>query len=262
MTGYFLADRGRSGIENMAIDQAMLEIAEASGLPMVRTYLWQEPTLSLGYFQKIKDRAKHSESTDRDLIRRTTGGGAILHHFDWTYSVAIPGKFIEQDSAKTNKSTGAAQTLYDLLHDAMVTLLKSAKFEASKWSEPKICDKPKGGEGCSFLCFERRSTGDIVVGGSKVMGSAQRRYKNTVLQHGSLLLARSPFAPSLAGLQELEGDSGALNRDAFDKTVATAVGILTPEIEITVAGSLDEFLPGFDDEILNKFATPSWNAKR
>jgi lipoate-protein ligase A len=207
MRGYFLADQERSGSENMAVDQAMLEHAEALGLPLVRTYQWQEPTLSLGYFQKLRDRANHAESVSCELIRRSTGGGAILHHFDWTYSVAIPSKLIDDSAGKSSKTTGAARALYDAVHDEIVRLLTKIGFAASKWAEPAACDTPQRGQGCAFLCFERRSEGDIVVDGAKVMGSAQRRYKNTVLQHGSLLLARSTFAPSLAGLRELEGDA-------------------------------------------------------
>jgi lipoate-protein ligase A len=71
---------------------------------------------------------------------------------------------------------------------------------ATRSEHPAVCHEP-------FLCFQRRSTGDVLVAGSKIAGSAQRRSRGAVLQHGSVLLARSAAAPQLAGLEDVSGQA-------------------------------------------------------
>ena len=76
--------------ENMAIDQAILNSVSRTGVPVLRFYQWAEPTLSLGYFQGVAARAAHGHSDSICCVRRTTGGGAIVHDRELTYSVSIP----------------------------------------------------------------------------------------------------------------------------------------------------------------------------
>ena len=75
---------------NMAVDQALLESVDKTQVPVIRFYQWESPALSLGYFQKMADRELHPASRDADCVRRATGGGAILHDRELTYSVALP----------------------------------------------------------------------------------------------------------------------------------------------------------------------------
>ncbi len=235
MDGYALNDIPRSGIENMALDQRMLEVAAAQQCLLLRVYRWSEPTLSLGYFQPYVQRLTHSHSADLPVVRRATGGGAIVHHYDWTYSIAVPAQVFgrrsqrsandrsksqssDQDGSHSRASRsdmGASVPLYDCMHDAVVQWLGSQGIVAHKWSPDCTTDAPLHATDKSvqstaparasdmqrrFLCFERRNCGDVVWETHKVMGSAQRRGDGAVLQHGSLLLASSPYAPSLQGL--------------------------------------------------------------
>jgi lipoate-protein ligase A len=201
MDGYALLDQPRSGVENMALDQRMLEFAASEQVPLLRVYRWSEPTLSLGYFQKFEERGSHAASSRLPIVRRATGGGAIVHHHDWTYCVALPDRLTFSQQASS--SIGASPALYGCLHDCVVAWLVEEGFPAHKWNQACATAPDQADRGKSFLCFERRSCGDVVVQDSKIMGSAQRRMQGAMLQHGSLLLASSPHAPSLLGLHDL-----------------------------------------------------------
>ncbi len=222
---------------------------------ILRLYSWSQPTLSLGYFQAYDDRLDHLESNGLELVRRGTGGGAIVHHYDWTYSIALPASALPG-------TVGAAQPLYDCVHDAVVAWLRKGGFDARKWidsGDRSDCS----GSGCSFLCFERRSVGDVVIGGDKVMGSAQRRLRGALLQHGSLLLQQSEHAPSLPGLQELCVASGKA-------WLAPAIGPFFDQLCERLAGFLATTISGVEnvDAILEhkvhngKYETEAWNRKR
>ena len=198
-------DRARPGQENMAIDRQLLEAAERTGCTYVRLYRWSEPTLSLGHFQAGIDRNLHPASREIAMVVRASGGGAIVHDHEWTYSIAMP--------VGRNK-IGASKDLYDAVHESLVDGLRSLGWDASQWTKPCSVDESTkksdeliacGGSKPSepLLCFQRRSCGDIVCEGYKVVGSAQRRLGASVLQHGSILCQQSRFAPELPGLNEL-----------------------------------------------------------
>src|SRR6185295_18138238 len=85
-----LIDPPGGGAWNMAVDEALLETAATTGQATLRFYQWQEPTLSLGYFQSVADRQQHAASLDCPVVRRASGGGAILPDRELTYSVALP----------------------------------------------------------------------------------------------------------------------------------------------------------------------------
>ncbi len=198
MEAFSYLDQPRSGLMNMAYDDAMLDFADERRVAVLRLYEWSEPTLSLGYFQRIEEREQHEASRSLAMVRRATGGGAIVHHHDLTYALAVP---------QTNASVGAAPAVYAAVHAAMVTWLNELGAEAQQWQETynlPTPDAPRAGsKKTEFLCFHRRSFGDVVIGEHKVLGSAQRRGKAALLQHGSLLLATSVHAPTLTGLESL-----------------------------------------------------------
>jgi lipoyl(octanoyl) transferase len=205
MDAYSFIDEPRSGLMNMAIDDAMLEFADEHRVVLLRLYQWAEPTLSLGYFQRASDRELHLPSSHLQMVRRTTGGGAIVHHHDLTYSLAVP---------QSSSSVGAAPAIYEAVHRVIVEWLRELGLAAQQWRETYNLQTTTvaatATSKAEFLCFHRRSEGDVVVGEHKVLGSAQRRSQGALLQHGSLLIAQSVHAESLLGLREILQDEPEL----------------------------------------------------
>lgn len=175
----------------MSLDQAILESVDAIGKPTLRLYAWEPATLSLGYFQSLASREQHSASAQSPIVRRASGGGAIMHHHEITYSVVLPSR---------DRWSNRNSALYRTVHDGIIELF--AHFDVSLKAFEKDRD-PAPESPNDFLCFNRRTDGDLVLRGYKVVGSAQRRAKNALLQHGSILLKRSEFAPELPGIFEL-----------------------------------------------------------
>jgi len=192
-----LIDPPADGAWNMAVDEALLESAAAGGAATLRFYQWSEPTLSLGYFQRAADRDQHAASRLCPLVRRASGGGAIVHDRELTYSVAWPMR---------DTRIKAATNLYDACHETLVEVLAAMAVKATIYRPlPDACTSGSQARESPppFLCFQRRSCGDILCGAHKIVGSAQRRSRGAVLQHGSILLSRSSCAPELPGIREL-----------------------------------------------------------
>lgn len=182
----------------MSIDQAILESTAETGQITLRFYRWTPATLSLGYFQKRSDREEHLASLTCPIVRRSSGGGAIVHDDELTYSLCLP---------TSGPIARANSDLYDTVHHAIRNSLAGQSIEVSLFEASDADDgtAPKATPADPFLCFQRRAVGDLICKKIKVGGSAQRRLKNVLIQHGSLLLSRSEFAPELPGLKELTG---------------------------------------------------------
>jgi lipoyl(octanoyl) transferase len=192
------------GAWNMAVDEVLMEVVAADGVAALRFYEWSEPTLSLGYFQAAADRRLHSPSLACPLVRRSSGGGAILHDRELTYSLAIP----------TGHPWAAnAERLYIATHEALAAALKSLGVAASPRGEASHAGNSEANRETPppLLCFQRRAVGDLLIGETKIAGSAQRRRRGAVLQHGSILLAASHFAPELPGIEDLTSHSVEAN---------------------------------------------------
>ena len=174
----------------MAVDEVLLEWSAAGGGCCWRFYRWDEPTLSLGYFQAIDDRRHHPASRDCAVVRRISGGGAILHDAELTYSFVLPSE---------HRLVAHRRSLYESVHAALIDALGEFGVTATLCGRT---DRPGAG-GQPFLCFQRRAAGDVLVGHAKIGGSAQRRLRGAVLQHGSVLLGHSPAAPELDALEDL-----------------------------------------------------------
>ena len=176
-----------AGDWNMAYDGALLDGALARGEVILRLYRWARPTLSLGYFQKTLPPDLPLPLRRLDRVRRLSGGGAILHHHEWTYSCVVPpGHPLARESV----------ALYEVVHGALIAALEQLGV-AARLRESALDENP-------FLCFLRGDPRDIVVQGKKVTGSAQRRRRGAILQHGSVLLRASEFASEIPGLFDLE----------------------------------------------------------
>ncbi len=180
------------GPGNMALDEVLLDaVGDDPTYAAFRTYSWIAPTLSLGYFQTIAAAEDDPRWRGVPLVRRPTGGGALLHHHELTYALIVP-----RDHPLSRRS----EDLYRSVHLAIANLLESQGLSASRRGEAEVAQtdvtKP-------FLCFADRNAEDVVSGAEKVVGSAQRRRAGAILQHGSLLISRSALTPELPGIAEL-----------------------------------------------------------
>ncbi len=215
-----------SGAWNMAVDEALLESARQHHLTAVRFYRWNEPTLSLGYFQKQLPENLPAELTPLPRVRRLSGGGAILHHHEWTYSCVL---------SPEHPLASEPVRLYELVHQEIITWLGEQSVLANLRGTVSLgqCEEP-------FLCFGREDPRDIVHDGKKIVGSAQRRRRGAVLQHGSLLYERSDFAPTYPGLQDLTNTQSP-TPDQIQPLAARIAKVLHPTLddeEILVADAL------------------------
>lgn len=209
-----IIDPPAAGAWNMAVDEWLWVWTGRTGQWCLRFYRWQEPTLSLGYFQNHDDRRQHPSSESCPAVRRISGGGAIVHDLEWTYCLTIPlsHSALTQDRGDPGRELSVSvpaggiravqhQWLYEVVHGTIVEILADLGLRATVHHPPPTVHATAA----PFLCFQRRALGDVLVGAVKVAGSAQRRNTHALLQHGSLLLARSPAAPELPGLRELVG---------------------------------------------------------
>lgn len=181
-----LIDTPGTGDWNMAVDEWLLQTARDRSSPVLRFYRWTEPTLSLGYFQHHADRIQHASSLSCPFVRRASGGGAIIHDQELTYSLTLP--------VNDRFSSAALDHYYDL-HRSLIEALR-------EWSITATLVAPGQRDNAAFLCFQRRSPGDVVIADAKIAGSAQRRSAGSILQHGSVLVATSNAAPELPGIKQ------------------------------------------------------------
>ena len=154
----------RSAAMNMAVDEALLESITA---PLLRFYRWKRPSLSFGYFGRFQDIA--DEIDRRDVVRRWTGGGIVLHGTDVTYSMIVP----KSDPLAAR----APRELYFLIHDAIRRALsRDVSAALAAHNAVKVSD----------ACFANPVVADVLVGGRKIAGAAQRRTRAGLLHQGSI----------------------------------------------------------------------------
>lgn len=206
----------RSGAANMALDEAALMAAVAGSVNLVRIYRWAEPTVSLGYFQQPQALQSAGPLAELAAVRRLSGGGAILHHHEWTYSLAL---------CESNPWSRQPLQLYEIVHQAVIDML------ADEGIRVHFRDAPQPELDGLFLCFGRGDPRDLLWGPHKVLGSAQRRRQGAVLQHGSLLIKRSEFAAEFPGLSDLEANWD-LPRDFGRKLGRRIADAVLPAYEI------------------------------
>lgn len=160
------------GATNMAVDHALFERAATADDAVLRLYAWTRPTLSLGMHERARLDATAVAARGVDVVRRPTGGRALLHHREVTYSVTAPTQ--GRTLGETFRAINA------LLLDALQRLGVAA-------SEAERRGRATAPDGAA--CFAEPNAGELVVGGRKLVGSAQRRDERALLQHGSILLA-------------------------------------------------------------------------
>lgn len=261
-------DPPADGPTNMALDEALAAEAARLDLVLVRISTWSEPTLSLGAFQAIGDVRSHRSLAGLPLVRRPSGGGAIVHGSDVTLTVAVP---------RLHPCGGAPQRLYDAVHEGLV-----AEMSARGMTAAMSPGAEHGGAATEpLLCFDRRATGDVVMpmpdgrfnADAKILGSAQRRLRGSILQHGSLLLATNRFVAEDVrhpGLEELLHGAGIFGTWGWGQP--DGLGLVRgwlARIARSLGTGLDEppgrFQPPLEEgveEVVNRFRGDSWNFRR
>ncbi len=167
-----------SGPFNMGVDEALLATALETGLPSLRFYTWDGPWLSVGYAQPLEEgQGERLAKAGVGLVRRVTGGRAVLHGADLTYAIAAPEGLLP---------SGVRES-YGVVADALLLALTDLAVDVRR-SDPGSRAPAAG----VFDCFERPAADEICLGGLKLSGSAQRRVGDGFLQHGSIRMRPDP----------------------------------------------------------------------
>lgn len=193
---YAVAD----GPHNMAADEVLLGSALA-GTTSLRFYGWSTATASLGYFQSAQVLGSDPLLRSLPFVRRPSGGATLVHHHEVTYGLALP------PGEPWQSGPAWLPRMHAIIAGALGRLGVTGQLHS----------RPAPGRFGGVLCFQHFTPGDLLVGTAKVVGSAQRKHRGALIQHGGILLARSPFAPALPGVRELAG------RDLTPEEVAAAV---------------------------------------
>jgi lipoate-protein ligase A len=152
----------------MALDEALLEQCAMIGAPVLRLYGWNKPAATFGYSQHYRE--VEGWSSLRPLIRRPTGGGLVPHDADWTYSFVFPPQHPWYALR--------AEESYRRAHDWVSASFRALKVQAEL---SECCDKPVLGR-----CFVGAEKFDVLAGGKKIAGAAQKRNKLGLLVQGSI----------------------------------------------------------------------------
>ena len=207
-------DPALDGPTNMARDEHLL-YSEELRPAAVRVYAWSPPTISLGCFQRFARVAELPEQVrELAVVRRPTGGGAILHDREVTYCLVI------DDTLPIARR--APVELYRLVHTFWREALEQSGIHSEPAPEHYPFPSPRNGP---FFCFQEPGRMDLIVGREKLLGSAQRRIAGRVLQHGSLLLGRRFAAHPGADLGEPEAERVAGWVEGFLKRLARGLGL-------------------------------------
>lgn len=217
----------RSGAENMARDTALLARAARTGETVFSIYSWATPTLSFGRHQSAAGHYDRRRILDAlvDVVRRPTGGRAILHHREVTYSVTAPIHLL------------SLRATYGRINDVLIDGLSRLGVTATVAAPTERAAAPNAGP-----CFEAPSEGEVVAGGKKLVGSAQWRDENALLQHGSILVDDDQSSlPSFA-----MGEGGS-TRDAVPEPATLCALLGRPTDPEELAGVMFEAVKSLED---------------
>ena len=216
-------DEPQSGAWNMAVDETLLETAIASDLATLRFYRWREPTASLGYFQREADFLAETRFAGLPVVRRLSGGGTLIHDQELTYSLTLP---------TSQRLIERPMELYDIVHNAFINVFQRRGIVLrQRGSSVHQTNEP-------LLCFAREDEHDLVLLGHKVLGSAQRRRRGAILQHGGLVLGASFATPELLGISDLSPPGTGLI--GLEMDLASQVAPVIAESFVSEVFSADE----------------------
>lgn len=227
-----------AGDFNMACDFTLTSNMLSDGEAIFRLYSWKKPTISLGYHQHVEDIDLNRCAHDGiDVVRRPTGGRAILHSGEITYC------FISK--IETRSPGSALRDIYRKVHSG---ILKAVGSTAPKVS---LSDGSRSPQRHHPLCFASAAGTELVLGGRKVVGSAQRLLNSNLLQHGSILL--SPEHLKLPEYLSLSEDARFKLSENLKKSSAHLPLKDTPELRNRLADAIaDEFQGELTESTLTK----------
>lgn len=264
---------------NMAIDEAIMNaVSEGKAPPTLRFYSWQPATLSIGYFQKAEDEIDLQKVEEKGIgfVRRPTGGRAVLHDQELTYSMILPETYPDMPSSVTES--------YRVLSNGLLYGFRQLGLQADMVTLADEEEKAKFASAGSAACFDSPSWYELVVEGRKVAGSAQVRQKGVILQHGSILLdmdvdllfellcypnerlrerLKASFRKKAVAINDIKRSLGQAPATLEETERAFALGI--PEglgIELEV-GELSEYEQAEARRLVEeKYGNREWNLRR
>ncbi len=188
MNWFLLETPPRGGDYNMAVDEYLMGLSATRGVPVLRLYQWERPTLSVGRNQRLDKTVDFQACHDAGvhIVRRMTGGQAVLHGSDLTYAVSAP--LDGSDFGESILSTYRALSRVFLLVFSELGFRPTVQTYSGRQRHALA----------SPICFVTPSAQEILIGGKKLVGSAQRRRPEGFLQHGSI-----PYAPQAEMLAKL-----------------------------------------------------------
>lgn len=254
-----LIDSGPCGaFFNMALDEALALHAKKSGVPVLRFYGWSAPSATLGCFQRISDvDADFCRARNIEIVRRPTGGRAILHGKELTYGFA----------ARTADGvfSGGLMESYSKISAAFFRAFQAAGIKAEVRNRPEKGRVLAG----SSACFQSTSFGEILAGGRKLIGSAQKRWEDGLLQQGSI-----PFEINEDLMRSVFGETETANLTKSMTTVGEVSAgldlnglkaLIIPAFEESFGIRLDPSAPTGEELSLaleleaSKYRTEEWN---
>jgi lipoate-protein ligase A len=213
----------------MALDESLLEQATAIGAPILRLYGWTEPAATFGYSQRYTE--VRAWTPLRPLIRRPTGGGLVPHDADWTYSLVFP----PEDPWYSLR----AEESYRRVHDWITASFRALQVQAEL---SECCDKPVAGR-----CFVGAEKFDVLAGGKKIAGAAQKRNKLGLLVQGSI--------------QPPTGPGKVYERAAWENALLE-IGSREQNIEWRELKPSEKLLERAAELDREKYGTPEYNQRR
>ena len=256
-------DEHYDGVTNMARDEAISHaVSSGAQLPTLRFYGWQPPAISLGQSQRIRTVDEVASRADGvDVVRRPTGGLAILHTDELTYSLSLP---IQHPIAE-----GDVMTSYRRIANAIIAALKLLGV-----SDASASTVAKEAKAKSPVCFEAPSDYEVVGGGKKLVGSAQWRRVDGVLQHGSLPLVGDiarvcKYLIGAPDAQSVRDHAGTLS-EIVRRTVSWDEGARawqqafasTLDIQFTEGDLSDDEQRAAADLRASRYANDTWTRRR
>ncbi|PZE20913.1 lipoate--protein ligase family protein [Paenibacillus xerothermodurans] len=275
----FISSGAQDPAYNMAVDEAILTAhSEGKVPPTVRFYGWSPATLSIGYFQRAAEEIDFDQLREEGLgfVRRPTGGRAVLHDKELTYSIIVSESYPGIPRGVTEA--------YRVLSEGLLFGFRRLGLDAQMVQLASEEDKTKYASLGSAACFDSPSWYELVVEGRKIAGSAQTRQKQVVLQHGSILLdmdveqlfrvlklsnerlrdrLKQQFVRKAVAINDLCRDLGKRAVSLPEVEAAFRAGMAEGLDVILEAGRLTEYEQCLADQLVaEKYANHTWNLRR